>query len=477
MREIQGLGPGALARAGHPFLLEEGPLRAATIHDELDATRAVPLGPDALQAEHKEISADLSRRQVYFVVRKDNKRGDVTIGRTKDCDVRLPTSSVSKKHAVIANVEKNRWTIRDLGSKNGTFIEGQAVTKGLALPLPSGTLVRFGPEVRLTFLDGDAMERLLRQLDPVLRQEKVQPQELPLPSYLDEDEETEAGTETKPALAEKVREALSEKIESLVSQAKQARSHAPRAPEPANRDEDLFALVCPPFAPVRLVTGSAVSVGRDAANDLILPHPQVSRRHARFERSGDTVLVTDLDSANGTWIADRRIARQPVKKGAEVVIGPYRIAVKHLELPGTRGCDMSAEPQPTKPQEGTPRPWFELGANEAKPPATPPKKPTPALAGGTGQKANAVLGRKGIRDARLEGDRIEFDYASNRVSAVLRALLESHRALWSRAHGTPRQVVVRVCGSRAAGSSERLSVYPFFALASAKKTRSPSLSS
>jgi len=50
-----------------------------------------------------------------------------------------------------------------------------------------------------------------------------------------------------------------------------------------------------------------VAVGRQDC-DLTISSPQVSRRHARIESSGDRAEVTDLGSRNGTFVNDERIA-------------------------------------------------------------------------------------------------------------------------------------------------------------------------
>ncbi|MGE3975571.1 MAG: FHA domain-containing protein [Bdellovibrionales bacterium] len=51
------------------------------------------------------------------------KEGENTIGRTKECDIVLNLPGISKKHAVI-NYAPGNITITDLGSSNGTFVNG-----------------------------------------------------------------------------------------------------------------------------------------------------------------------------------------------------------------------------------------------------------------------------------------------------------------------------------------------------------------
>jgi pSer/pThr/pTyr-binding forkhead associated (FHA) protein len=78
---------------------------------------------------------------------------DMTLfGRDEDCDVRLDHKSVSKLHCVIVNTD-GLLLVRDLGSTNGTRVNGQRVRR--AALLPNDTLaianlryvVKFGVEL------------------------------------------------------------------------------------------------------------------------------------------------------------------------------------------------------------------------------------------------------------------------------------------------------------------------------------------
>ncbi len=50
-----------------------------------------------------------------------------TIGRAPDCDLLLTDTSVSRRHAELRR-EDERWLLRDLGSRNGTRVNGARVT-------------------------------------------------------------------------------------------------------------------------------------------------------------------------------------------------------------------------------------------------------------------------------------------------------------------------------------------------------------
>jgi hypothetical protein len=64
-----------------------------------------------------------------------------TIGRTQDCDLRISDMSVSRRHAELTRGEDG-WLLSDLGSHNGTRINGWLVRE--PVPLRPGDMVQFG---------------------------------------------------------------------------------------------------------------------------------------------------------------------------------------------------------------------------------------------------------------------------------------------------------------------------------------------
>src|SRR6478736_7822879 len=57
----------------------------------------------------------------------------VLVGRKEDCDVRLDHKSVSKLHCVLVKTD-GLLLLRDLGSTNGTRVNGQRVRRAALLP-------------------------------------------------------------------------------------------------------------------------------------------------------------------------------------------------------------------------------------------------------------------------------------------------------------------------------------------------------
>ncbi|GAA1619664.1 FHA domain-containing protein [Kribbella alba] len=65
----------------------------------------------------------------------------VVIGRGSDCQIRLDDDYSSTRHARVFQSE-GEWWVEDLGSTNGTYLDGQRVTR--AVPAEIGGSIRIG---------------------------------------------------------------------------------------------------------------------------------------------------------------------------------------------------------------------------------------------------------------------------------------------------------------------------------------------
>ena len=73
-----------------------------------------------------------------------------TIGRSKQCDIRLPDSSVSRNHAVIYAKTDGAFAIEDVGSTYGTFFNGKKLKKAT---LTQKTSLQFGAVLVEFYID------------------------------------------------------------------------------------------------------------------------------------------------------------------------------------------------------------------------------------------------------------------------------------------------------------------------------------
>lgn len=70
--------------------------------------------------------------------------GPVVAGRSEECELHLAHPLVSRRHASIARVEDGSFEVTDLGSRNGTLVDGHEINGCSAVARP-GSLVQVGP--------------------------------------------------------------------------------------------------------------------------------------------------------------------------------------------------------------------------------------------------------------------------------------------------------------------------------------------
>jgi hypothetical protein len=145
-----------------------------------------------------------------------------------------------------------------------------------------------------------------------------------------------------------------------------------------------------PEAGRRVELGVEVVIGRQDA-DLVLKDPEVSRRHAVLRRSGESVVIEDLDSTNGTFVKGERIRTaitvgpgdqvrvgrttleiEPDWQAAETVVLPDQIRSAEARPFGDPAAEhedaIRTQPLPSRMIENALRParskrsWFAVGA-------------------------------------------------------------------------------------------------------------------
>jgi FHA domain len=83
-------------------------------------------------------------------------------------------------------------------------------------------------------------------------------------------------------------------------------------------------------------------LGRSPTNDFQIEHPTISTHHCEIVQEGDSVLVRDLGSTNGTYIDGRRVQEAILEIGQALRLGelelmleapPARVAIPVFDAP------------------------------------------------------------------------------------------------------------------------------------------------
>lgn len=78
------------------------------------------------------------------------------------------------------------------------------------------------------------------------------------------------------------------------------------------------------FSGKRFALETTFLVGRGPFNHVVLDDVTISRQHAKIAPEGGSHVAYDLGSANGTFVNDEPIKRQPLASGDVVRFGPFR---------------------------------------------------------------------------------------------------------------------------------------------------------
>lgn len=115
-------------------------------------------------------------------------------------------------------------------------------------------------------------------------------------------------------------------------------------------------------------------VGRDPRSDLVIDHPEVSRRHALITRVENGWLIQDLESTNGTFV-NGQPAVEPrllawgdtIDLGTEVTLELQRAQAHSTASQELR--PISAPSAPPQPAQAEPSSGGDRGGQELAPPS------------------------------------------------------------------------------------------------------------
>jgi pSer/pThr/pTyr-binding forkhead associated (FHA) protein len=211
---------------------------------------------------------------------------EFVVGRAPECEIQIDEDGISRRHAVLRRTSSGDFILEDLGSRNGTFVNGERVDRA---PIRPGDRMRLGQGVELSF-------------DP-----------------------EEGGTGPRGDAGSAV----------------ERRGGGPFAWF-REVEYGLRPAGARPGAPMHALRSRVTTVGREASAGLAIDDESVSRVHAKLARDGDELVVTDLKSRNGTEVNGEPVLQAVLDHGDELRFGDVAFTVVRREGTSWRRMGMAA---------------------------------------------------------------------------------------------------------------------------------------
>ncbi len=316
--------------------------------------------------------------------------GDLRIGRQDGNDLILTEGGVSRQHARIF-LEEGKVLLEDLGSANGTYLDGERI----------GDVVALTPQSQVVLGDYELKIKGVAAARPSGGQRKGGRPSNPSPADSGP-RSTRAMPSIKPARPPGASLSKSERV------AKAIEAEPPPRMSMGGPTTPVLRGLTGPWANMIYPIKTKVVVGRTPPAVVLLEDDSISRKHAELERTTrGPVMLRDLGSANGTLLNGERLGQEPVQLSpgdivqfgmVELVYESNEQAGSALRPRGPAGRSGAADPSDAPPQKSrkllgvaVALVVMMLVAGAAKmflvPPAAPPPvvDPTPAVVDPTAQ--------------------------------------------------------------------------------------------
>lgn len=249
--------------------------------------------------------SDLLSSQFYTLQKK------TVVGRDPECDLTIDWHLLSRQHAELL-IEQEHLRVVDLGSRNGTYLNGERIEDALAFP---GDELRFdeqrfivvGPSRGAVDDDSDEDRTQLRGFNPDPDPDQTQfapAQEslAPVDAVSHDADETRlmpAATDDETQLIMAGKPVDSEPLQQAIVTVNSGGQAGARV----------------------IVEALGLIIGRDAKNDFVLDETGVSKQHAEIGYAGGHWYIKDLDSSNGVHVNDATAKEFRLQTGDKIILG------------------------------------------------------------------------------------------------------------------------------------------------------------
>lgn len=207
-------------------------------------------------------------------------KSEIIIGREDSVDITIPASAVSRRHARLM-LEDEHYVLEDLGSSNGTFVNGEKLVQRRILN--SGDKIRLGQIINLVYSAPfiESNKTVMHSSEP----------DKTVMHSAEPDKTVARAAPAKPAYV----------MQTIMGE-------APVAPSSAGPRQLLVTIAGGSTQTVNL-TRSTFSIGRLETNDIVIPSQIVSSKHARLEQveGGGYKLVVIPEAKNPVQFEGRPI--------------------------------------------------------------------------------------------------------------------------------------------------------------------------
>jgi len=252
------------------------------------------------------------------------------VGSSAACDIVVAQRTVSGEHCLLSLCDK-QYVLEDLGSTNGTFVNGHRLLQGTPVYVSSTDKITLGSSVPFPWpASGSSSPQM--PASQVLNIGRGPHNEIHLDypmiswdharisrvgkQWIIEDLNSANGTALN-RLDNKIQHSPLDLSDEIYLGSYKIAANRILREKKLTQGEGQYERVS--------LKGDRMVLGRDPSSGYPLNFPMISWRHAALERTAEGIYVEDLGSRNGTYVNGVRISgRMLVRPGQEIGLGSFR---------------------------------------------------------------------------------------------------------------------------------------------------------